>query len=216
MPHPIDDCPLSTDKERGWMWKTIDDIGSMNHGYSPAVLIESAVRQILRCLGEDINRPGIKDTPERVVRAYAEMFSGYHMKIEEIITTFPAEGYDQMIYMRDIPFSSTCEHHMLPFTGTATIGYIPRDHILGASKFSRVLDMFARRLQVQERLTHEVAHALEKQLSPKGVGVVIEAEHQCMSCRGIKRAGLKMGTSCMLGVFLTNDAARAEFLNLTR
>jgi GTP cyclohydrolase I len=153
------------------------------------------------------------ETPRRMAHAYAEMLTvpGFDL------TTFPnSEGYDEMVLVEGIPVRSLCEHHMLPFVGVAHIGYLPGDRILGLSKFARVVDFFARRAQTQERLTKQVAEHLQDQLAPRGVGVVIEAEHTCMSLRGVRAVGARTVTSALLGTLREDPATRAEFLSLTR
>lgn len=182
----------------------------------PATEVEAlaAVRTLLRFIGEDPNREGLIETPDRVVRAFDEMFSGYSQDITEILgTVFDAEGYNEMVILRNIEFNSTCEHHMLPFAGIAHVGYIPGDRIVGLSKLARVVDAFARRLQVQERLTNQIAVAINEALMPRGVGVIVEAKHHCMLCRGVMKRESSMITSKLMGAMFT-AAARAEFLAL--
>lgn len=170
-----------------------------------------AVRDLLEYIGEDTTREGLLDTPIRVVKALDEMTSGYGVQPGTILAAdFDAAGYDQMIILRDYPFVSMCEHHMLPFYGTATVGYIPGDRVAGLSKLGRLVDCFARRLQIQELLTQQVADALDEHLSPRGVGIRISATHSCMSCRGVNKAGV-MVTTALRGVF-RQAACRAEFL----
>lgn len=177
----------------------------------------SAIRQILLAIGEDPDREGLKETPARVMRSWAELFAGYQQDPSEILATTFAEvgGYDEMILLRTIPFHSTCEHHMLPFSGHAHLAYLPHDRVVGLSKLARLVDCFARRLQVQERLTREIARALMVNLTPLGCGVVLEATHGCMVCRGVKIDGATMVTSTLEGDF-RNPATRAEFLALIR
>lgn len=178
-----------------------------------SVAVEEAVRTILRCLGEDPDRPGLERTPARVRRMYAELTAGYHVDPERLLNGAVFEvDYSEMVVVRNIPFSSLCEHHLLPFFGTAAVAYIPRGRVVGLSKVPRIVEMFARRLQVQERLTQQVADLLMERLDPKGVGVVIEATHLCAVMRGIRKPGTVMTTSAVLGLFRSNDKTRAEFL----
>jgi GTP cyclohydrolase I len=174
---------------------------------------EAAVRQLLRSFGRDPVGSHLADTPRRVALAFTEMLTPRQFDL----TTFPNdEGYDEMVVATRIPVQSLCEHHLLPFTGVAHIGYLPGDRILGLSKLARVLEMFARDLQVQERLTRQVADWLQEQLAPRGVGVVIEAEHLCMSLRGVRAGGSRTTTSALLGLLREDARTRAEFLSLTR
>ena len=175
---------------------------------------EELVRQILLSIGEDPTREGLLETPQRVVRSYEKLFSGYHQNLENIVTVFDNEGYDEMVIARDIEFFSTCEHHMLPFFGKAHIGYLPKDKIIGLSKLPRLIEVFARRLQNQERLTSQVAQGLMDILSPKGVGVVIEAKHLCMMARGVEKQNAMVTTSTLQGLFKKNSETRTEFLRL--
>ena len=177
-------------------------------------LIESAVRDILAEVGEDPARPGLVDTPSRVRRMYAELTAGYAMKPEEVLNEAVFDvDYSEMVVVKDIPFHSLCEHHMLPFAGGAAVAYIPDQRVIGLSKIPRVVDMYARRLQIQERLTQQVADFLMDQLSPKGVGVVVEATHLCASMRGVGKPGMVMTTSAVLGLFRSSDKTRAEFFS---
>ena len=174
--------------------------------------IEAAVREILAAIGEDPERDGLLKTPARVARMYAEVCAGLHQNPDEHLqTTFEAE-HDEMVMVRDIPLYSLCEHHLAPFIGKAHVAYIPGTdgRVIGLSKFARLVDGYARRLQVQERLTSQVADAMQNSLDPKGVMVVIEAEHLCMSMRGVKQAGSTTVTSAVRGLFRTNVAAREE------
>jgi GTP cyclohydrolase I len=178
---------------------------------------EELIREILRRIGENPEREGLLDTPARIVRSWKELYGGYQEHPEEVLRTqFDAEGYGEMILLRDISFQSTCEHHMLPFHGIAHIAYLPGRTIVGLSKLARLVDTFARRLQVQERLTQQIATQLEKILRPNGVAVMIEAQHQCMSCRGVRKPGGTMVTSAYLGEFREDRASRTEFLELVR
>lgn len=182
---------------------------------------ERAARELLVALGRDADAPNLRKTPERVARAWAEMLGGYDLTAEEVTRTsdgehFDGEGYDQAILMRDIAFVSACEHHLLPFYGRAHVAYIPGEtgRVLGASKLARLVDMHARRLQLQERLTRDVAHDLRSVVSAAGVAVVVEATHLCMCARGVRRDGAVMVTSEMLGVFRDKPEARAEVMAL--
>ena len=163
---------------------------------------QSAVRELLIALGQDPDREGLLDTPARVARAWAEMLSGDDGKADEILArTFDADGFDQIVALSDIPFYSTCEHHMLPFFGRCHVGYIATNKVLGASKLARITNCFARRLQIQERLTVEIADALQRELQPRGVAVVIRASHACMTTRGVHVHGSAMLTRRLLGAF---------------
>ncbi len=173
--------------------------------------VSDAVRDLLIGLGEDPARDGLRETPERVARMYSELFSGLDEDPESVLTTTFDEPHDEMIILRDVPFYSMCEHHLLPFFGSADIGYIPRNRIVGLSKLARLLDILSRRPQVQERLTCEVADAIEKALDPVGVAVRIQAEHLCVTMRGIKKPGSRMATTVTRGTFRDNPATRAEF-----
>jgi len=180
--------------------------------------IAAAVREILLAIGEDPERDGLVDTPARVARMYAEIFAGLHEDpTEHLKVTFEA-GHDEMVMVRDIPMYSACEHHMLPWVGKAHVAYIPNDdgRVIGLSKFARLVDGFARRPQVQERLTTQVADALQDRLEPKGVMVVIEAEHLCMSMRGVRKPGSTTVTSAVRGLFRTNVATREEAMRFVQ
>jgi GTP cyclohydrolase I len=184
----------------------------------PKATIEGAVRDILVSVGEDPDRDGLQRTPERVARAYFELLEGYSQDVETIINgaMFDVEyGEGEMVVVADIEYSSMCEHHMLPFVGKAHVAYIPRDKVIGLSKIPRIVDMFARRLQVQERLTNEVADALEEALDPLGVMVVFEGTHSCAALRGVKKHGLNMVTTAKRGAFQTDSGLRDEFYRLT-
>ena len=174
---------------------------------------EAAAADLLRALGADLDDEGLRDTPGRMARAYAELLTPKPFSL----TTFPNdEGYDELVLARDIPFHSLCMHHMLPFHGVAHVAYLPGDRIIGLSKLARVVELFARDLQVQERLTRQVADWLQESLSPKGVGVVIEAEHLCMSLRGVQKPGSRTVTSALHGLVREDSRTRQEFLALTR
>jgi len=177
--------------------------------------IKKAVRDILEAVGEDPERDGLKDTPRRVADMYEEIFAGMKKNASDDLTVFFEKEHDEIILLKDIPLYSVCEHHMVPFIGTAHVAYIPADsRITGLSKIARVVDTFSRRLQVQERLTTEIADTLMKKLQPKGVLVVIEAEHLCMSMRGIKKPGVVTTTSAVRGVFRSSQKTRSEALTL--
>ncbi len=175
---------------------------------------EAAVRTLLRWAGDDPDREGLLDTPGRVTRAYGEWFRGYAEDPEaDLQRTFEeVEGYDEMVVLRDIRFESYCEHHLAPIIGKAHVGYMPTNRVVGISKLARVVDSFAKRLQVQEKMTAQIANAIHDVLQPKGVAVVIEAEHQCMSTRGVHKPGVSMVTSTMLGAFREDPSTRREFL----
>jgi GTP cyclohydrolase I len=179
--------------------------------------IEAGVRLILEGIGEDLERPGIQDTPRRVARMYAEVCSGLHDDPRQLIHFIPDERHDEIVIVKDIPIMSLCEHHLLPFKGVAHIAYIPKEgRIVGLSKLARVADMLARKPQLQERLTTEIAELLNEELNPAGVIVVIEAEHLCIEMRGIKKPGTKTVTSAIRGIFIDDTAARAEALGLLK
>lgn len=180
--------------------------------------IEDNIRRLLQYVGEDPARGGLVETPKRVAKAWAEWCAGYNQSPAEILKTFEdgAEGVDEMVVVKDIPFYTHCEHHMAPFFGTATIGYLPNKKIVGLSKLSRLLDIYARRLQVQERLGCQVADALMEHLGALGCGVVIKARHLCMESRGVKKQGHSTTTSALRGLFKDDPAVRSEFLALAR
>lgn len=178
--------------------------------------IERAIREIIEAVGEDPHREGLKDTPGRVARMFAELFEGLHSDPKEHLRIGFEAGHDEMVILRDIPFYSVCEHHFMPFHGIAAVGYIPDGRIVGLSKLARLVEGYARRPQLQERLTSQVADALMEALHPDGVAVVIEAEHLCMTQRGVKKPGSRMVTSATRGLFRQNQATRAEFLSLVR
>jgi GTP cyclohydrolase I len=175
-----------------------------------------AVRTLLRFVGEDPHREGLRDTPLRVVRALAEMTEGYAQDPAAILSRRFDENHDQMVVLRGIEFNSLCEHHLLIFSGTATVGYIPGPdgNVVGISKLARLVQVYARRLQIQERMTEAIAHDIEQYLHAEGVGVVIKAKHLCMGCRGVRQPNAEMVTSCMLGSLRQQPEARAELLSL--
>jgi GTP cyclohydrolase IA len=178
--------------------------------------IERAVREILLAIGEDPERDGLRETPARVARAYAEQFSGLAMRPADVLTTVFDADHDEMVLVRDIEMYSMCEHHLVPFTGRAHVGYIPNEkgQITGLSKLARLVDLYAKRPQVQERMTSQIADALMTTLEPRGVVVIIEAEHLCMSMRGVRKPGAKTVTSAVRGSFLCSDSTRAEAMSL--
>jgi len=195
--------------------KTKEDIGTVVERPSRKEA-EDAVRTLLRWAGDDPNREGLLDTPKRVTKAYLEWFRGYDEDpVEMLQRTFgEVEGYDEMVVLRDIRYESYCEHHMAPIVGVAHVGYIPTDRVVGISKLARVVDTFSKRLQVQEKLNAQVAQTLFDVLQPKGVAVVMEGEHHCMSTRGVHKPGVTMVTSTMLGDFRTDRSLRKEFLDI--
>ena len=178
--------------------------------------VEESTRQLIRAVGEDPDREGLRETPRRIAAMYEELFSGLREDPAAVLSVGFEEGHDEMVILREIPFFSTCEHHFLPFHGQAHVGYLPNGRIVGLSKIARAVEIFARRPQVQERLTTQMATCVEEVLGARGVGVVIEAEHTCMTVRGIRKAGSKMVTSAMRGTFRTDVSTRQEFLGLIR
>jgi len=176
--------------------------------------VERAVRDILLAIGEDPDREGLKKTPARVARMYAELFAGLHENPETHLEAMFDEDHHEMVVLRDIPFNSMCEHHLMPFEGRAHVAYIPGGKVLGLSKLARIVDVFAHRPQVQERLTSQVADVLAKRLHVKGCAVVMEAVHTCMTCRGVKKPGSVMVTSALRGMMHSNQATRSEVLAL--
>lgn len=175
------------------------------------------VKEFLTHIGEDAEREGLLDTPKRVVKSWIELYAGYAQDPKAILSTVFEDGTcDEMVILKDIDFSSMCEHHVLPFIGKAHIAYLPNGKVVGLSKLARLVECFAKRLQIQEKMTQQISEAIETNLSAKGVAVVIEAHHQCMSCRGIRKQNTTMITSSMRGAFRDNDAARAEFLSLLK
>lgn len=175
---------------------------------------EAAVRTLLRWAGDDPVREGLKDTPSRVVRAYEEFFSGYGVDPVDVLkrTFEETDGYDEMVLLRDIRFESHCEHHLAPIIGRAHVAYLPHRRVVGISKLARLVEAFARRLQIQEKMTVQIANAINDVLEPKGVAVVVEAAHQCMTTRGVHKPGVTMVTSRMLGAFRDDPTTRREFL----
>jgi GTP cyclohydrolase I len=179
---------------------------------------EAAVRTLIRWAGDDPTREGLHDTPKRVAKAFKELYSGYDEDPDEILNKIfrEVEGYDDIVLVRDIPFYSHCEHHMVPFFGVAHLAYYPTKGVVGLSKLARLVDAFARRLQTQETMTAQIAAAMEKALNPRGVAVMIEAEHMCMSMRGIQKAGALTLTTQFTGVFKAEPAEQVRFLTLVR
>ena len=175
---------------------------------------EDAVRTLIRWAGEDPTREGLLGTPDRVVRSYEEFFAGYWQDPESILrTTFEeVEGYDEMVVLRDIDYESHCEHHMVPIIGKAHVAYLPGNRVVGISKLARVVDAYAKRMQIQEKMTAQIANTINDVLTPKGVAVVVEGNHECMSTRGVHKSGVTMVTSTMLGAFRDDLATRKEFL----
>lgn len=179
--------------------------------------IKRAVSEIIAAVGEDESREGLRETPRRIAEMYAEIFEGLEQDpIEVLGVTFDAGGHQEMVILKDIPFYSVCEHHFLPFHGVAHVGYIPRGRLAGVSKIARVVEILARRPQMQEHLAGQIADTLVQGLQPTGVGVVLEAEHLCMTMRGIKKPGSRLVTSATRGIFRANPATRAEFFSLVR
>jgi GTP cyclohydrolase I len=179
---------------------------------------EEAVRTLLRWAGDDPEREGLTETPARVVRAFEEYFQGYNVDPAELLrrTFSETDGYDELILLKDISFNSFCEHHLAPITGKVHIAYIPGHRVVGISKLARVVEAFAKRLQIQERLTAKIANTIASELEPKGVAVVVEAVHHCMASRGVHKSGVTMVTSRMVGTFRDNAEARREFFSLIR
>jgi GTP cyclohydrolase IA len=191
-----------------------DDDGQIVPAGVDLVRIERAVREILAAVGEDPDREGWLETPARVARMYAELFSGLKQDPREHLKKFFIEKYDEIVLVRDISFNSMCEHHMLPFMGRAHIGYLPNGRVIGLSKLARVVEVVSKRPQVQERMTEEIANLLVEELDAKGVAVVIEATHSCMSIRGVRKPGSVCVTSAMKGVFRANLSSRSEVMTL--
>jgi GTP cyclohydrolase I len=176
--------------------------------------IQEAVREILLAVGEDPDREGLRETPERVARMYAELFAGLHQDPREVLQKTFTQKYDEMVLVKDIGFASLCEHHLLPFLGKAHIAYLPNGKIVGLSKLARAVEMLSRRPQVQERMTEELADLIMHELEPRGVGVVLEASHTCMTIRGVRNPGSLCTTSAMRGAFQNNQSTRAELMAL--
>ena len=190
--------------------------GSLTARAFDAPALAGLLRELLVAVGEDPDRQGLVDTPERMARMYQELLEGLFLDPEEVLAVSFEEDHDEMVILREIPFYSMCEHHLLPFHGQAHVGYLPDGRIVGLSKLARAVEIFAKRPQVQERLTTQIADCIERVLAARGVGVVIEAEHLCMTARGIRKPGSRMVTSAMRGVFRRDPESRAEFLQLIR
>jgi GTP cyclohydrolase IA len=190
--------------------------GSKSVGRPTRAEAEGAVRTLIRWAGDDPEREGLVETPARVARAYEEFFDGYGRDPAEVLrrTFEETEGYDELVLLRDVRFESTCEHHMVPIVGHAHIGYLPDRRVVGISKLARLVEIYARRLQMQEKMTAQIANTIDDVLKPKGVAVVLDAEHQCLTTRGVHKPGASMVTSRMLGVFRDNPSTRREFLAL--
>jgi GTP cyclohydrolase IA len=189
-------------------------MGEQNNNIVDIEKIEKAVREILEAVGEDLQREGIRKTPARVARMYAELLGGMQEDPKRHLDSVFTENYDEIVLLRDIPFYSICEHHLMPFIGTAHVAYLPKGKVLGVSKLARIVDCFARRLQVQERLTDQIADFLMNNLKPYGVAVVLEASHSCMTIRGIKKPGSVMVTSSLRGTFKSDPRSRSEVMSL--
>ena len=193
---------------------TLDEVERFTGRRTRGQDIEEAVRTLIAAAGDDPSREGLIDTPARVARAYREWFAGYRVDPLALLgCVFDAEGHEETILLRSIPMVSTCEHHLAPIVGEAHVAYRPDGRVVGISKLSRLVDAFARRLQIQERLTDQVGHALQQALEPRGVAVIIEASHGCMSTRGVSQHGVTMVTKCMLGEFRTDPALRSELMD---
>ena len=179
---------------------------------------EAAVRTLILWAGEDPDREGLLDTPKRVVKSYAEFYKGYNEDAAAFLSrTFDeAEGYDEIITLKDVPFESHCEHHMVPFTGKVHIGYLPNKRVVGISKLARIVDVFSKRMQIQEKMTAQIANTINDVLQPKGVAVIVEATHQCMTTRGVHKDNVVMQTSKMLGRFRSDERTRNEFMQLIK
>ena len=203
-----------SDHETGSLDPELDDSTSQTAHRVDQPRIERAVREILAAVGEDPDREGLVETPARVARMYAELFSGLREDPRVHLRKFFSEEYDEVVLVRDISFNSMCEHHMLPFMGQAHIGYVPDGRVIGLSKLARVVETVARRPQVQERMTETIANLLLEELQAKGVAVVIEATHTCMTVRGIRKPGSLCVTSAMKGIFRSNLSSRSEVMNL--
>lgn len=191
-----------------------------NGHYSPAPEVTreeaiEAVRTLIRYIGDDPTRDGLLETPERVVNSFDELYSGYQTDLQSVVKTFHSDA-NEMVVLSNIELYSTCEHHMLPFTGKCHIGYLPNGRVLGVSKLARIMEIYARRLQIQETLCEEIAHAIDDALDTNGVAVIIEAQHMCMTCRGVGKQHSIMKSSSMLGDFKSNPETRAEFLELVK
>jgi GTP cyclohydrolase IA len=210
--------PKMNDISHGSLHSEVEDTSNgLDHGFTQPVdqeRIRRAVREILHAIGEDPDREGLRETPARVARMYGELFGGLHVDPRQHLKKFFSETCDEVVLVRDISFTSMCEHHMLPFMGVAHVAYLPKDRVIGLSKLARVVDEIARRPQVQERMTEQIANLLEEELQAKGVGVVIEAVHTCMTIRGVRKPGSLCVTSAMKGCFRNKSSTRAELMTL--
>lgn len=186
----------------------------MERPMNDSIHAQAAVVRLLEWIGEDITREGLRDTPKRVAKAFREMTAGLHQNPADVLGTVFNETSDQMVVVRGIRFSSMCEHHLLPFTGTAAVGYVPDGRVIGLSKIPRLVEVFGKRPQVQERMTNQIALALMEHLRPQGVGVIVKAHHSCMGCRGVRQPDAEMVTSCLLGCMKDDSKARSELLEL--
>lgn len=203
---------ILTQEEREEVASGYASIEERAHFYSVGLTI----REIIDTIGDDPTREGLIDTPNRVLKSWNELYSGYQVDIKELFTVFEPEQYSEMVLLKDIEFYSMCEHHMLPFYGVAHVAYIPKNHLVGISKLARVVEAFSRRLQNQERLADQIASTLDLFLSPEGAACVIEGKHMCMACRGVKKGSATMITSSLRGVFKTNPATRAELFSFIK
>ena len=194
----------------------VQDAGESGAGHPTEDEARAAVRTLLRWAGDDPDREGLRETPERVVRAYQEWFAGYDQDPADMLqrTFEEVEGYDEMVVLRDIRFESFCEHHMAPIIGKAHVGYLPTARVVGISKLARLVHVYGKRLQVQEKMTAQIANLLMDVLQPKGVAVVLEGEHHCMTTRGVMQHGVTMVTSTMLGIFRSDPRTRKEFMDI--
>jgi GTP cyclohydrolase I len=205
---------IETNNETGSVMGENDETVSEPASQVDMPRIARAVKEILAAIGEDPNREGLRETPQRVARMYAELFSGLHTDPRTHLQKFFTEQYDEMVLVRDISFNSMCEHHMMPFSGKAHIGYVPNGKVVGLSKLARVVEDVSRKPQVQERMTEQIANLLIEELDVKGVAVVIEATHTCMTLRGVRKPGSLCVTSAMKGIFRSNLASRSEVMTL--
>ncbi len=192
----------------------VDESIAKTNGIINQTKIVTAVRMILEAIGEDPDREGLRDTPKRVAKMYSDLFQGLYEDPRDHLTVLFDEQHDEMVLVKDVPFYSMCEHHLLPFHGKAHVAYLPRGKVVGLSKIIRVVEAFARRPQVQERLTSQIADLLMEELDAHGVAAVVEASHTCMTMRGVKKPGSNVVTSAMRGIFKTSEASRSEFMSL--